>query len=810
MMKYFILLFALFITLPLAAQSPESDPWDLFRQRDYNSALEQFEKHARMYPDVAAIHDMLGWCHWYLGELDEAEEGFRSALERDEEYKWSKMGLEAVAASREAPLASAKSLLESGRYLEARAAFQVLIDGDSLGGKSVIAEAMAGEAWCLYSLGRYSEAIRGFRKALKKKAPAADAYRGIAYCEYAQFDWKAALAAFELSFRQEPDDYSARLTAAWCEYMRQNWKKAKTDFEFASRLAEQPWGAKKGLGWTAYKMGDLDESLRFFISAVNDSPYALDDDIRAMAEQQDSWGSLFRQTGWSALRWQLAYQAKTEFETARKLDPTDSDALTGYAIAEFRLGNYLSSIDALDRHGQSPESEKARRFPVVLETGETDTIAMNMQSLRAWSYLRLGRFEEALALFSKVNQSHSGWVDVICGAAWSSWSLGNKDEAGKGFAEALQILPGYSDAISGLAAVNSWRFQDYNQVWQLLQDGDIEYATRKLDAIKTGKGQPFPADRTDLLFATRGWLLAASGDENAALEAFRDALELSPGLGLAHRGWGDVLADRSDWAAAAGRYSRALLDSQFENDANLMSDYAWALLEGGRLDASFDAFRSALIFDNTNVEAQAGLGFAHLELGEMVEGRIELERAAWLDPSIGEHRRLGVYIDTVKELWKLHVVLGWSWFQRGDYGQAEREFLLAQRRDPFSDYQRGLGLVYVRRGDLDKGKKIIDAYMSSLPKKETPWGVASTTLSELGWAFYAAGAGNDALRVFKDLAALHSGERLLYADPFDGQGWSQLRLKHDSKARAAFLSAIEIDPRYENSLKGLEALKEMQ
>jgi hypothetical protein len=80
----------------------------------------------------------------------------------------------------------------------------------------------------------------------------------------------------------------------------------------------------------------------------------------------------------------------------------------------------------------------------------------------------------------------------------------------------------------------------------------------------------------------------------------------------------------------------------------------------------------------------------------------------------------------------------------------------------------------------------------------------------LGWAFYAAGAGNDALRVFKDLAALHSGERLLYADPFDGQGWSQLRLKHDSKARAAFLSAIEIDPRYENSLKGLEALKEMQ
>ncbi len=810
MMKYFAIIAAFFLTLPLVAQKLENDPWDLFRQRDYTEALVQFEKHARMYPDVAAIHDMLGWCNWYLGDFDAAEDGFRAALERDEEYKWSKMGLDAVAASRKAPLASAKALLESGRYLEARAAFQVLIEGDSAGGKSVIADAMAGEAWCLYSLGRYSESIKAFRKALKKKAPAADAYRGIAYCEYALFDWKSSLAAFELSFETEPDDYFARLTAAWCEYQRQNWKKAKADFTRASQLHEQPWGAKKGLGWTAWKMGQLKDALQFFTSAVTDSPYALDDDIRALAEQQDAWGSLFLQAGWSSLRWQLDYQAKTEFDTARQLDPTDSEALAGYAIAEFRLGNYLNTLDTIDRLGQSAESEKARRFPVLLENGQSDSIAMNMMSLRAWSYLRLGRFDEAAQQFAKVKEAHSSWVDVMCGAAWSAWSLGNRDEADRGFREALQILPGYSDAISGLEAVKKWRFQEYDRIWVMLKAGDTEKALRKLDAIQTGEGHPYPESRKDLLLATRGWLLHASGNETAALEAFREALALSPGLGLAHKGWGDVLADRGDWAAASDRYARALTDSQYENDADVMSDYAWALLEGGRIDESLEAFRSALIFDNSCVDAQAGLGFTHLEMGEMVEGRIELERAAWLDPNIGKHRRLKIYIDTVKELWKLHVILGWSWFQRGDYGQAEQEFLLAQRRDPFSDYKRGLGLVYVRRGELDRGRKIIDNYIESLPEKETPWGIASTTLSELGWAYYAKGEANEANRVFKDLAALHTGERLLYADPFDGQGWCQLRLDHESKARAAFLKAIEIDPRYENSLKGLEALKEMQ
>jgi tetratricopeptide (TPR) repeat protein len=83
---------ALTLAASLFAQSADNDAWSLFRRRDYRAALEQMSKDVKSTPDSAALHDGIGWCHYFLGAYDDAEQAFADALARDAEYKWSKQG----------------------------------------------------------------------------------------------------------------------------------------------------------------------------------------------------------------------------------------------------------------------------------------------------------------------------------------------------------------------------------------------------------------------------------------------------------------------------------------------------------------------------------------------------------------------------------------------------------------------------------------------------------------------------------------------------------------------------------------------
>ena len=75
--------------------------WDYFQQKRYAEALELLEKDHRMWPKIHEIVDGIGWCHYFLGHIDEAERWFKKALELEEDYRFSKRGLEAVARARQ-------------------------------------------------------------------------------------------------------------------------------------------------------------------------------------------------------------------------------------------------------------------------------------------------------------------------------------------------------------------------------------------------------------------------------------------------------------------------------------------------------------------------------------------------------------------------------------------------------------------------------------------------------------------------------------------------------------------------------------
>ncbi|MBI4879437.1 MAG: tetratricopeptide repeat protein [Planctomycetes bacterium] len=717
-----------------------------------------------------------------------------------------------MATARQAPMEKARALLAAGRYQEARLAYQLVHEGKTAAdARALQADALAGEGLCLYYLGRYGDAVKAFRAALKVRPDFAAGCRGIAWCEYAEKDYREALTALELSFKTEPNDHLARVTAGWCHYYRGDFHKGLEEFQKAQAILPADYGGKLGEGWCLYRLERQDEAFGAFVQAVRLSPYALNAELRALVETRPEWRQLFKHAGWSALRAHLDSWAEREFQTAAALDPADADAVRGLAYAYFRMEQYEKAEEKAELASPAEQSLPGVSFPVALADGSCAEIAMNLESLQAWMDLRQGLYERALSRFRAVREKHPGWVDAACGEGWALYSQGNVSAAERVFTEAERILPGYPDAAAGTAAASAWRLADYNAAWEQMTAGDAQGARAAFERLKAGPDARFPAERADLLDASIGWARYFAGEHDEAAAAFRAALQRSPGLGLAHKGLGYVLMANKEWGLAAGRLKEALEDPAFARDADVAAALGLCLLEAGDAEEAERTLDLAVELNPASANALAARGAFFLRAGKPVDARVEYERAVYIDPAVGDRPDLRERMKTEAELWKLHSALGWSWFQRGDYARAEKEFQEALGKDPLEkSVPRGLGLAFLRSGRVDDAVVQLDRFLAAAPRSELDWGVFSETLSEYGWALFAAGRQREALGVFRRLEELHAGQKLRYADPFDGQGWCYLKLGKKLEAKKAFLSAIEIAPRHENSLKGLETLADME
>ena len=796
----------------LAAPRREESGWTLFQKRDYAAALKRFESEVNQAREWAPIHDAMGWCHYFLGDYDDAEAKFKQALEYQADYKWSLQGLEAVSLARKAPLDTAAGLLSAGRYQEARAAYRRIAQGMTAADPAAsAAAARCGEGWCLYYLGRSDEAKKAFRAALKGRSGFADALRGIAWCEFASARYRETLTALQLSFKEEPDHYRARLTAGWCHYWLENYSKGMEEFGRAERVSPYGYEARAGRGWCLYRLGRMEEAFAAFVRAVQSSPSAFNTDLRGLVEVVPDWRLLYNYAGWSALRAHLDSQALQEFQTAVALDSANADAHRGLAFAYFRLDQFDKIKQAADLARPSEGDLPQVSFPVELADGSYAEIAMNLTSLQGWVDYRRGLLDTALAGFRRVRAEHEQWVDAACGEGWGLFSQGNYPAAEKVFAEAERLLPGYSDATAGSAAVASWRFAEYNSAWELIMAGDSPGALRILERLRDRPDHRFPSERADLLEASIGWARLAAGEFDAAEKAFRKALEMNGQLGLAHRGWGNLLMAQQDWRRAAVRLKLALNDPELASDAVVATSLGWCLLQAGDLAGAKETLERVVAQNPGSATALAGMGSYYLHLGLYVDARVEFERAVYIDPTVADRSDLVQKMATEKELWKLHSPLGWSWFYRGDHARAEKEFRLALEKDPLElSVARGLGILLLRSARLEEAQPVLESCLQGAPAREPDWGTWSETLSEYGWALYTAKQYREAMGIFKRLETLHEGQDVRFADPFDGQGWCYLRMNKRNEAKRAFLEAVGIEARHESSLTGLETLTEME
>jgi tetratricopeptide (TPR) repeat protein len=115
-----------------------------------------------------------------------------------------------------------------------------------------------------------------------------------------------------------------------------------------------------------------------------------------------------------------------------------------------------------------------------------------------------------------------------------------------------------------------------------------------------------------------------------AIAVWRNALQVNPGDGRAHRNLGYSLGQTGHLREALAEYREACDLSP--DDPLVFADFALALAQSGKPDEAISNYRKSLALDASNAGVQADLGAMLSEKGETAEGLEHLEKAVALKP----------------------------------------------------------------------------------------------------------------------------------------------------------------------------------
>jgi tetratricopeptide (TPR) repeat protein len=142
---------------------------------------------------------------------------------------------------------------------------------------------------------------------------------------------------------------------------------------------------------------------------------------------------------------------------------------------------------------------------------------------------------------------------------------------------------------------------------------------------------PEPAALTALEWFERGCQLDAAGTTlPEAIEAYRRALELEPGLADAHCNLGTAQYNRGEREAARAAYEAALEQHAGHREANF--NLANLLEEAGRREAAIHHYKRAVAADPCFSDAHLNLALLYEKIGIPRRGREHWRRYLQLAP----------------------------------------------------------------------------------------------------------------------------------------------------------------------------------
>jgi serine/threonine-protein kinase len=201
------------------------------------------------------------------------------------------------------------------------------------------------------------------------------------------------------------------------------------------------------------------------------------------------------------------------------------------------------------------------------------------------------------------------------------------DRAEDHFRRALALDARYATAYAALAQLYWRRFRFSGDAAWL--DQAMSNANRALDLN----------DQLTFGRATRGLILSAQGEREAAREEFEKVLTLDPTNADAHRGLGDYYRVEDDTEAAEAAYQEAI--RLRPEDAELHTALGALLYDQARYPQAEAAFRKALEIDPEDADGHGSLAAVYHMQGNYPEAAASLQEALQIRPNARSYANLG-------------------------------------------------------------------------------------------------------------------------------------------------------------------------
>jgi tetratricopeptide (TPR) repeat protein len=790
------------ITEPLHAQAGAERGWGCFYKKQYEEAIGHFEGELRNRGKDFWVIDGVGWCRFYLGDLDRAEADFRKALSIRPDYSFSAMGIECVAAARRAPIEEAEGFLAEGRPGEARIAFEAALREAPRLAKDLEVRALSGLGRAHHTLGDYSDAARAFQGAVKLDSRCAPAHAGHGYALMARKKYKNAASSLEKALSLVPGNLDARLAHAWCAYHGRNTAAALKRFTAICRDCPDCYGALLGLGWCRAKKGETGKACARFSEALILAPEAATVDLLTWIEEDRSR---------PALRVDYAFALVAlgrDSEARRLLQSVDTGddlpvARLGEALAALHLGENEEAL-RLARSLVEEGIDPIRELHITSSAGAGTRlpVSISASSVLGWSLLALGAYDEAADSFTRAACLDEVRPDAMSGLGSVRLAEERYDEAVVHFNAALNFLPDYPPAVTGLSRVTSWSFSDYNRAWTLLEAGEITAARKIFRSLRNDQRKRFPASRDDLIDFSLGHAACRAGDHVEAISLFQEALRRNPALAAALSGLGRAHIEAGNPRVALPTLEKAIAALPLDPVPRRLK--AEALVA---IDRRTDALEALSRWTATFVDA--GLfelqGRLLIEETKFVEARIVLETAFLLDPDRIVDSEVEEWIRKWRQFNSLAGTVGRIRYDEGRFADALRWHTLALEKEPGDQtHHREIALAAAALGRIDEAEKSAEVYFASLDDSYRGHTSRRSISLVLGWTFYAGLDFESALRIFREVEKRDGSCGRRSADVQNALGWAWLGSGNILRAKSSFLDALALEPWLESALTGLE------
>jgi superkiller protein 3 len=372
--------------------------------------------------------------------------------------------------------------------------------------------------------------------------------------------------------------------------------------------------------------------------------------------------------------------AATCYERAHQLDPSS-----------FRWLYYLGML--LTEQGKREEATAAYRDAVRLDPGYLPARLKLAESL-----LTAGNLEEAGSMYEAIIKDHPDVAEAYYGLGRIRNTKGDLPGAIESFRRACELFPAYGAAHYALA-----------RAYRRLGDREKSEEQLKLHEANQTLVPPIPdplreamraLDRGPASLLERGLQLEEAGRIEDSIAAHLEALELDPGLALAHANL-IILYGKTNQPEKAEEHYRAAIRLN-PNLADAHYNYGVLLMGQGKLPEAEQAFRRALEANPFYPEANNNLG-------------VVLERQGRLDEALQCFEKA---IERRPDYRLAHFHIGRILANRKQYAEAIEHFMktLTPEDDYTPTYLYALAATYARAGDkqsaLTYGRRARDAAAS--------------------------------------------------------------------------------------------------